>query len=143
MLLSASQVRYLVVHCSATKPSMNWGRKEIEHSHVMRGFSMIGYHLVIRRDGSVETGRPLDMIGAHVEGHNDESVGVCLVGGIDDRGQPENNFTPQQMTSLVKVLEFWRLIFPTAEILGHRDFSKVAKACPCFDVRKWLKEQNG
>lgn len=149
-----TDVRYLVVHCSATPPNMDIGRKEIDLWHRQRSFFMIGYHLVIRRDGTVETGRPIDQPGAHAVGFNDVSRAVCLVGGVkaDDKNKngkiedgelvPENNFTPAQFAALEKVLREWKQAFPLAQVVGHRDLpSKHAqlKACPSFDVQAWAK----
>jgi N-acetyl-anhydromuramyl-L-alanine amidase AmpD len=143
---------FLVVHCSATTPSMNWGRAEIDKAHRARGFSAIGYHYVVRRDGTVETGRPVDAVGAHVEGFNGRSVGVCLIGGVASDGKtPENNFTPAQFKALGLTLDHLRQAFPLARIVGHRDLSpdlnrdgritpnEWLKACPSFDVAAFVK----
>lgn len=146
--METSAVKYIVVHCSATMADQDIGADVIRRWHVEeRGWSDIGYHAVIRRDGTVEPGRSLDMSalpgwqprqGAHVERHNHESVAVCLVGGLDRNGRPEENFTVEQLNALRDLLTDWKRRFPQAEILGHRDFPGVAKACPCFDVRDWL-----
>ncbi len=73
---------HIVVHCSATKPSQDVGASEIRQWYLDRGLSNIGYHLVIRRDGPVENGRPLSNVGAHVRGYNRVSIGICLSGGM-------------------------------------------------------------
>lgn len=129
--------KYLVVHCAATKPTMDIGLREIRQWHRERGWLDIGYHFVIRRDGTVETGRPHDVIGAHVEGHNYESLGICMAGGIDAKGKPENNFTPAQFESLRALLDKLKADYPSAKIVGHRDLDPK-KACPSFDVASWL-----
>lgn len=131
----------IVVHCSATKASQDIGASEIRKWHIEdNGWSDIGYHQVIRRSGAIELGRPLHVTGAHAKGYNSRSIGVCLVGGIDVNGDPEDNFTPEQMDSLSLTLDYWKRIYTTAEILGHCDLPGVSKACPCFDVRDWLGE---
>lgn len=129
---------FLVVHCSATKPTQDVGASEIRRWHLERGWSDIGYHQVIRRNGVVELGRSLTEVGAHVKGYNRVSVGVCLVGGIDVHGNPADNFTAAQYESLETTLDYWKLIYPHAVIQGHRDFPGVSKSCPCFDVKAWL-----
>lgn len=120
---------------------MDIGAVEIDRMHRQRGFRTIGYHKVIRRDGSIEDGRPLDQIGAHVENWNSVSVGVCMVGGVTehDINVPENNFTPAQFAALEKLLVELKAKYPKAKIQGHRDFPKVNKACPSFSVADWLK----
>jgi N-acetyl-anhydromuramyl-L-alanine amidase AmpD len=105
---------------------------------VAKGWADVGYNVVIRRSGLIEIGRPLDYQGAHVEGFNSKSVGVCLIGGVNEKGDPAVNFTDRQWASLLTTLRFLRLYAPGARIQGHRDFPNVAKACPSFDVREWL-----
>lgn len=133
-------INRIVIHCSATPPGADIGAASIDAYHRTLGWAGIGYHFVIRRNGVLEPGREFDRIGAHVAGHNTGSVGICLIGGIDDRGKSENNFTVFQMTTLLHVVATLHHIYPGAEILGHRDFPGVAKDCPCFDVREWWAE---
>ena len=141
----------IVVHVSATPPSMDIGAAEIDRMHKAKGWSGIGYHFVVRRDGRVELGRPADQIGAHVEGWNSVSVGVCLVGGVDAHGQPQDNKTVAQTESLIALLGELVQRFPGAKICGHRDLSPdrdrdgvvepdvFVKACRCFDAIPWAK----
>lgn len=130
-------VDYLVVHCSATTPTMDIGKAEIDKWHRKRKMLKIGYHYVIRRDGVLEEGRAHDVMGAHVRGWNDVSMGICLVGGIDKDGTPEDNFTDEQKSALRSLLDYLKGHHPDAKVQGHRDFPGVAKACPCFDAGEW------
>lgn len=134
-----NRVAFIVVHCAATKPSMDWDVNDVRRSHLKRGFVDVGYHYVIKRDGTVQEGRPLDRQGAHVSRYNHLSVGVCLIGGVSeaDHRIPENNFTDAQFDALADLLPTLQELFPAAEILGHRDMPNVKKACPSFDVRPW------
>lgn len=143
----------IVVHCSATGPAADIGVAEITRWHKQRGFDTVGYHYVIRRNGAVEVGRRESEIGAHVRGHNGSSIGVCLAGGVSAGGKPENNFTPAQFASLEDLLRELQGRYPTARVCGHRDLSpdkngdgritpdEFIKACPSFDVAKWLAER--
>ena len=132
---------FIAVHCSATRPSMDVGVVDIRKWHRAQGWEDIGYHWVIRRNGKLEKGRAENLVGSHVRGFNAVSIGVCLVGGVaqDDFTKAENNFTPAQFATLRELLANLKGRFPQAVIQGHRDFPKVAKDCPSFDVRKWLK----
>jgi len=132
---------YLVVHCSATPPHMDIGRDEIDSWHRERGFSRIGYHYVIRRTGEIEAGRQGGSPGAHVKGYNAHALGICLVGGTDSDGEPEDNFNFLQMDALWGLLRGLKQAYPEAEILGHRDFPDVHKACPSFSVRTWMAQR--
>lgn len=125
----------IFVHCSATKPSMNWGVREVRQSHKERGFLDVGYHYIIKRDGTVEAGRDEDAIGSHAKGHNYNSVGVCLIGGVDDRMKPEANFTPQQMTALRSLLTTLLAKYPGSVLMAHHQVAP--KACPSFALKRW------
>ena len=94
---------------------------------------MIGYHYVIRRDGSIEIGRPADMIGAHTSGQNSYSLGICYEGGLNETGKPTDTRTPEQKATLLALLKHLKTIYPNATIHGHNEFA--CKACPCFDAR--------
>lgn len=135
-------INLIVIHCAATRPSMDVGADTIKEWHLQRGFNDIGYHFVIRRDGKTEKGRPLDKIGAHVKGHNTHSIGICLVGGVseEDYTKAENNFTQAQWHELKRLLKMLRQNWPDAKIVGHRDLDPH-KACPSFSVKDWLKSE--
>ncbi len=133
------KINLIVIHCSATRADQDIGKTEIDVWHKARGFAKIGYHYVIRRDSTLEKGRDEEEVGAHAEGYNAKSLGVCLVGGIDAKGRPENNFTAQQFDRLKTLLVDLTCRYPAAQVLDHRDLPWVAKACPCFDVREWLR----
>ncbi len=133
-------VEAIVVHCSATPPNLDIGAAEIDRWHRQRGFIRIGYHYVIRRDGTRETGRPLDQVGSHAQGHNSNTLAICLVGGIDSskKQTPSANFTPAQLQTLWATVRELQGLHPKARVIGHRDLPGVAKACPSFDVQHWM-----
>ncbi len=132
-------VKFITVHCSATKADMDVDAKMIDSWHRQKGFLKIGYHFVIKRDGTIEPGRRLDEPGAHVAGFNKGNIGICMAGGLDKEGKPQDNFTEEQYKSLDSLLTLLEEDFPNAELRGHRDFPNVNKACPCFDVKAWRK----
>lgn len=135
-------VRYLVVHCSATRATQDIGAEEIRRWHRERGWFDIGYHFVIRRNGEIEIGRPADVPGAHARGFNHVSLAFCMVGGVAEDGvTPEDNFTAEQYASLKKLLKLQEGPTPDAKIVGHRDLPNVSKACPSFDVAEWARKE--
>jgi len=104
--------------------------------HLKRGWSDVGYHFIVRRDGSIEQGRPLHKQGAHVRGHNVNTIGICYVGGVGEDRAPEDNITKRQMRSVTKLVESLKLCFPDIQkFCGHNDFEGVKKACPSFSVK--------
>jgi N-acetylmuramoyl-L-alanine amidase len=131
----------IVIHCSATRAVQDVGAADIRKWHKAQGWADIGYHYVIRRNGKLERGRAENLVGSHVKGHNATSIGICLVGGLNDKTwKPENNYTPAQWTTLKKLISDLLKKYPKAKVLGHRDFPKVNKACPCFNAREWARQ---
>lgn len=128
----------------------------IDDWHRERGWSGIGYHRVILNgwvragqfrpecDGMIQTGRPLERVGAHVEGHNAASIGICLIGA--GAGWPmrptageaagEGYLTAAQWRALVRLCARFMGEFGIAveRVLGHREFPGVTKTCPGFEV---------
>ena len=145
----------IIIHCSATREGKDYTAADIDRWHRERGFAGIGYHYVVRRDGTVEQGRPLPMQGAHCatrdkEGvsWNTHSIGICYVGGLDSRGRPADTRTAAQREALRTLITRLVASYPIKEILGHRDTSpdrdgdgeiepnEWIKSCPCFDARE-------
>ena len=135
LLVNKRTIKELIVHCSATPEGKDYSVDTIRQWHLQRGFSDIGYHYVIYRDGSIHIGRDESIIGAHCTGHNTNSIGVCYIGGCASDGKtPKDTRTTEQKQSLVKLLKELKTKYPKASIHGHRDFS--SKACPSFDATK-------
>lgn len=129
------KINKIIIHCSDTPEDMDFTVADIDAWHRDRGFSSIGYHFVIYRDGSVHTGRPLEQVGAHCFGQNANSVGICYIGGRAAKGvKPVDSRTPAQRSALRRLVADLRRQFPAATVHGHNEFAN--KACPCFDVQK-------
>jgi len=133
------KINKLIIHCSATPPDMDVGVKELRAWHIERGFKDIGYHHVIKRNGEIEEGRHIDLVGAHCKGQNTGSIGVCMVGGVDEHNRPESNFTSEQWRTIENYARIFKASFPYATIHGHNEYAN--KACPSFDVQEWLKKE--
>ena len=133
---SRKRTDYIVVHCSATPEGKHFNAKDIDRMHRQRGFNGIGYHYVVLLDGTVEEGRPEEAIGAHVQGYNSNSIGICYIGGVhaDDINKAKDTRTPAQKEALRRLIKQLKLRYPKAKVLGHRDFPGVKKACPCFNA---------
>ena len=126
-------ITLLVIHCSAVKPDQTssaaqidtWHRKD---NHWKFG---IGYHYVIRRDGTIEPGRPEWMVGAHCLNHNAHSLGICYEGGLDINGEYDDTRTSAQKAAMRTLLEELHARYPRAVIVGHHDLDP-RKDCPCI-----------
>lgn len=119
----------IILHCSASD-RMDQTAAMIDLWHKARGFKSpsgvhIGYHYFIRKDGTLEAGRLVDEIGAHCEGENTSSIGICLAG--------LTSFGPQQLATLACVLQTLKQVYPKATVHPHNEFNK-GKSCPVFDV---------
>jgi len=122
------------IHCSATKEGKNFDANDINIWHRARGWSGIGYHIVILLDGTVEYGRSLNHKGAHCKYLNHKSIGICYIGGLDKDGKPKDTRTLKQKESLIAVVDALKIDYPNMTFHGHNEFSN--KACPSFDVSK-------
>ena len=133
-------ITLIIIHCSAVGPGQQSSAADIDRWHRQRGWKNgCGYHYVIRRDGSIETGRPLAMVGAHCLNHNKHSIGICYEGGLDIHGQPADTRTEAQKAAMRQLLEQLHARFPKAIITGHNVFNPM-KACPCFDASAEYKD---
>ncbi|WP_244944586.1 N-acetylmuramoyl-L-alanine amidase [Mitsuokella multacida] len=99
----------------------------IHQWHLANGWAGIGYHFVIRKDGSIEQGRPMDTVGAHCYGENDHTVGVNLVGNFEDY-VPEDAQVASAKRLLAALCRNYGFAPSGSTIFGHRDFN--ATACP-------------
>lgn len=156
-------INLIVLHCSATRngdPLFSPGQTPIQFLdavHKAKGFlrgkiassrfnptlGHIGYHYVIYTNGAIVAGRAEEEIGAHVKGHNSDSLGVCLIG--------TDRYTAAQWSALTGVLAALTKRYPRARVVGHRDLSpdlngdgtiqprEWLKTCPGFDVAAWQR----
>jgi N-acetyl-anhydromuramyl-L-alanine amidase AmpD len=142
----------IVIHCSATKEDKDYSVADIKKWHLQRGFNDVGYHFIIKLDGTIEIGRSLDKVGAHVAGNNTGSIGICYIGGLDSLGRAKDTRTNNQKEALKTLVDTITACIPTIkEIKGHRDYSKdlnkngkiesfeYIKTCPCFEVKDEFK----
>ena len=141
--MARQETKYIVIHCSQTRPSQDIGVKEIDRWHRERGWLKVGYARVIKRDGTVEQGRDDDELQAHVKDYNHVSTSVCVVGGAmeEDWQEPQDNFTGEQWESLKRVLEELVVKYPDARIVGHYELDE-RKTCPNFNVRQYLLNED-
>ncbi len=151
--MKLQDIHTLVVHCTATRAGEWIDAAWIDAEHRKRNhpFRKIGYHRVIRLDGSVEQGREFTEQGAHVAGNNENTIGVVLVGGLDMYGKPADTFEYDQYNALFGEIHSATLMMPNLKtVCGHRDYSpdlnsdgiitpnEWIKVCPCFDVNEKL-----
>lgn len=135
--ISADDIKYLILHCSATRSNKNYTVEQLLRDHKVRGFHTIGYHFYIRKDGTMTQHRKLLERGAHCYPYNHCSIGICYEGGLNESGAPCDTRTPQQTERIRELLINLHKLFPNAQIVGHRDLPGTKpKDCPCFDARK-------
>lgn len=144
-------IRRIFIHCTATREGQDIDAATIKRWHLAKGWKDIGYHFVIRLNGTIERGRDEAIPGSHVQGFNTGSIGVVYVGGLDPQGRAKDTRTAAQKQALAQLVAELVRAYPGAEVMGHRDASpdkdgdgqiepnEWLKDCPCFDVRAWWK----
>lgn len=124
------QLLRIVLHYTATPPEMDIGVEEIRRWHLERGWADVGYHFVVRLDGEIERGRPVDVQGAHAYGHNAATIGVVYVGG----GTGQDTRTGEQDMALEYLIGALQDVFGPMDVIGHRDLKGAATLCPGFNA---------
>lgn len=144
---SRRRIDYIVVHCTATPEGQARTAEQLRREHKAQGWSDIGYHYVVTLDGSLQLGRDVDIAGAHVEGHNSNSIGVVYVGGLEnDPRKPyrqlkaKDTRTEAQKATLLNLLMHLRDLYPNAKICGHRDFSPDKNHNGTIEPSEWIKD---
>ena len=128
------KINQIIIHCSDTVEGTNWTVDDLRKWHKARGWTDIGYHYVVYLDGSIHKGRNEEVVGAHWEGHNAHSSGVCYIGGKEaGTFRAKDTRTPAQKEALIRLLMKLVCKYPDAEIVGHRDLAN--RKCPCFDAK--------
>lgn len=117
----------IIIHHSGISGSPDITAKDIDAMHKANGWSGIGYHMFVRKNGLIETGRPLDDVGAHTFHYNMDSIGICLHGNFNDEYPTEYQLS--SLNGLVALLcQMYALKPNISTIKGHRDYN--ATACP-------------
>lgn len=126
----------IIIHCTGTVPSDSTTVESVRNYHVKHnGWKDIGYHYLIYLDGSIHQGRPIDQVGAHCKNHNQTTIGICYVGGLDKEGKTVDTRNVRQIASIRQLVQSLKVCFPTIKkVSGHYMYS--TKPCPCFDVAK-------
>ena len=121
----------IVIHCSDSDRPEHDNVETIRQWHLERGWKDIGYHFVITKDGVCRAGRPVSEVGAHVDGYNQNSIGICLTGS--------HEFSKEQFETLKKTVASFAKTYglKRPQIVGHRDLNK-RKTCPNFEVKDIL-----
>ena len=128
----------IIIHCTATPEGRTVTVKDVDTWHRQAGYQKIGYHYLIGLNGERWQGRSVEEVGAHTKDHNQNSIGICYVGGLAADGKtPKDTRTTMQKVALLTLLEEIKACYPNATIHGHREFTP--KDCPCFDAKNEYK----
>lgn len=146
------EVTEVVVHWSDTFSNANIGSEEINERQLALGMKGIGYHYIIKRDGSLQRGRPVDEQGDHCDtnGHNVNSIGLCFIGGINaPSGTPNptdfrssTSLTRSQMNTFEQFCRAFYEVNPGGQILGHNEIDPEEED-PGFEVIEYCKNVFG
>ena len=124
-------MKEIIIHCSATPNGRHHTAEDIHRWHLERGWDGIGYHYVITVKGQLQRGRPEYWQGSHARGHNEDSIGICMIG--------TDEFNLDQWSILENLVRKLIIKYPEAKVMGHNEVSD--KKCPGFDVQWWLENK--
>lgn len=152
--MSKRKINLIVIHCSASKETVDYTFEQCVKDHAARGFNSCGYHRFISKDGTIHIGRHFDKVGAHVSGSNAHSIGICYEGGLDVHGKAKDTRTIEQKLAILQCIDEalkYAGEGSVKRIVGHRDLSpdldgdgvvephEWVKECPCFDASEQYK----
>lgn len=138
--VSRRTINRIIVHCTATPEGRVETVESIRRMHKAKGWADIGYHYLIGLNGERWNGRNVNLVGAHCEGYNANSIGVCYVGGCDKNMKAKDTRTDKQKAALIALLKDLRKNYPKAKIVSHRDLDRKGKECPSFDATNEYKD---
>ncbi len=124
----------VVIHHSA---SSDVSAAEIHRWHLAKGWSGIAYHYLIRKSGQIELGRPADTIGAHTQGYNQDSIGICLTGNF-----MQETPAAEQITALRQLIYDIEKQYGNIEINRHRDLAPTSCPGDLFRWEEFMQELN-
>lgn len=120
-LSNRSSTKYIVLHHAEASTCT---AKQVDEWHKSNGWSGIGYHFFVRKDGSIYRGRPIDKMGSHVLHRNHESIGICAEGAYSREYMPD-----KQKRAIAELLDYLKAnYYPNAQIVGHREIG--SSDCP-------------
>lgn len=132
-------IKYIVIHCTATPANITIESIKRYWKEVRGWGSTPGYHYVIKSNGEIVKLLDETKNSYGVYAHNSECISIGYIGGVDKDGKPSDTRTSQQKQAMFdKIVELTDK-YKGVQVLGHRDFPDVKKACPSFDVKSWLK----
>lgn len=134
------EIHYIVLHCTATRPEATVKAIQRYWREVLKWKSP-GYHYIIQANGFVRLLLSENKIANGVKGFNTNAIHISYIGGIDEKGIPEDTRTPAQLFAMKNLVKILHAKYPMAVIQGHRDFPNVKKACPSFDAKKWILKE--
>ena len=129
------RIDYIVVHCTAT-PQTTTIASIIRYWQDVLKWKSPGYHYIVSPLGNLTQLQSDDRLANGVKGHNANSIHISYIGGVDVNNRPLDNRTEAQKVTLAATIERLKRKYPTAKVMGHRDFPGVRKACPSFDAKK-------
>ena len=117
----------IVIHHTGNAVDDDLSAAEIDASHKGQGWTCIGYHYVVRKDGTVEQGRPHWTVGAHAYGHNSHTIGIHVCGNFEE-AEPTAAQIESTAMLLANLCTDYELPIDRDHVVGHREL--MATACP-------------
>lgn len=135
-------INKIILHSTATKEGKDYNSNDIRQWHINRGWTDIGYHYVIKLDGTIQEGRDIRQFGAHTKNHNYNSIGIVYVGGVDNELKPKDTRTIEQKESLYQLIDELLMAYDLDidDVYCHYQLGKTL--CPSFKIETFKEEYN-
>jgi len=129
-----NETLYMIVDHTGTTPNIQIDAQNLDNRDRSKGYFGCRYHYVITRDGLIQSGRTLDRVSPLTGVYDYVSITVCLVGGKNIEGEPEDNFTDKQKEALKELITLSRKLHPDLVVLGRREVRKQRTTGPALDL---------
>ncbi len=125
----------VIHHVGNTNKNIN--SAAIHRWHIENGWKGIGYHFVIRKNGTIERGRPLHTVGAHCYNQNEHTIGICVVGNFELARPTHEQFRAAERL-IGAVCNLYDIAPNEKTVFGHKDFNSTS--CPGTYLYQWIPD---
>lgn len=135
-LSERSYTDMIVIHHTGCN-DIDASAEQIHGWHLGNGWAGIGYHYVIRKDGTIERGRPEWAIGSHAYGENSHTIGIHLSGDFE-QAHPTSEQVEKCAMLIADICERYGLPINRETVVGHGEL--MATSCPGVNVQSLLDD---
>lgn len=133
ILYPRTKTSYIILHHRAG----NGDIQSIHNQHVKQGYTGIGYHFYVRKEGSIYRGRPINTIGAHCLNNNSNSIGICFEGNFE-----RESMSDAQLKAGIELVKYLKNKYTNLKVVGHKNLYNTACPGKNFPLDEIIKGAN-